>query len=132
MVVDMASVVAMPTFIRIRWAGSADSLGWLSGGVIDAIAPMLYEWSGFDNLDTWRSVMQQFQAANAGRHVYPGISGDFESFSEIANRIQAARDAGAAGHAIFSYRAIDENAYWDDFASGPYAQPAVLSTLPWR
>jgi uncharacterized lipoprotein YddW (UPF0748 family) len=107
-----------------------DSLGWLRDGVIDAIAPMLYEWSGFDNLTIWRNVMLQFQTANAGRHVYPGISGDFASFSDIASRIQAVRDAGAAGHAIFSYRGIDENNYWDDFANGPYAQPAVLSPLP--
>ena len=109
-----------------------DSLGWLSGGVIDAIAPMLYGWSGFDDLETWRDVMLQFQNANAGRHVYPGISGDFGDFGAIASRIQAARDAGTAGHAIFSYGAVDLHGYWDDFASGPYAQAATLAPLPWR
>jgi hypothetical protein len=86
---------------------------------------MLYEWQGFNDLGTWRTVMLQFQVANAGRHVYPGISGDFDNFSAIAARIQAARDAGAAGHAIFSYGAIDTRGYWDDFASGPYAPSAA-------
>jgi uncharacterized lipoprotein YddW (UPF0748 family) len=109
-----------------------DSLGWLENGVIDAIAPMLYEWSGFDSLEIWRDVMQQFQSANAGRHVYPGISGDFADFAEIANRIQASRDAGAAGHAVFAYGAIDAHGYWDDLIAGPYAQPATLAPLSWR
>jgi uncharacterized lipoprotein YddW (UPF0748 family) len=102
-----------------------DSLGWLSAGIIDGIAPMLYGWSGFDDLATWRAVVQQFQSANAGRHVYPGISGDFDDFAQIAARIQAAREAGAAGHAIFSYSALDSHGYWDDLAAGPYAQPVA-------
>jgi uncharacterized lipoprotein YddW (UPF0748 family) len=101
-----------------------DSLGWLEAGVMDGIAPMLYGWQGFAELSTWRVVMQQFQDRNAGRHVYPGIDGGFNSFSEIASRIQVARDAGAAGHAIFSYGAVNSKGYWDDFAAGPYAQPA--------
>jgi uncharacterized lipoprotein YddW (UPF0748 family) len=109
-----------------------DSLGWLSRGVIDAIAPMLYQWPGFDDLEIWRDVMQQFQSASAGRHVYPGISGDFDDFDAIAARIQAARDAGAPGHAIFSYSAINSHGYWDDLASGPYARPATPAPLPWR
>ena len=102
-----------------------DSLGWLSTGTIDAIAPMLYGWSGFEDLEIWRDVMLQFQSAHAGRHVYPGISGDFDDFAQIAARIQAAREAGTAGHAIFSYGALDRHGYWDDLAAGPYAQPAT-------
>lgn len=100
-----------------------DSLGWLEEGIIDGIAPMLYEWAGFDDLAIWQEVMLQFQNANAGRDVYPGIGGDFEDFGQIADRIQAARDAGTAGHAIFSYGLVDSRGYWDDFAAGPYANP---------
>jgi uncharacterized lipoprotein YddW (UPF0748 family) len=98
-----------------------DSLGWLATGRIDAIAPMLYGWSGFQDLDIWRTVMQQFQDGSAGGDVYPGISGDFDNFAEIAARIEAAREAGTAGHAIFSYGALNLHGYWDDLASGPYA-----------
>jgi uncharacterized lipoprotein YddW (UPF0748 family) len=101
-----------------------DALGWLSSGIIDAIAPMLYGWAGFEDIEVWRDVMLQFQDANAGRHVYPGISADFDDFDEIAARIQAARTAGTAGHAIFSYGAIEAHGYWEDFIAGPYAQPA--------
>jgi hypothetical protein len=104
----------------------------LEAGVIDAIAPMLYGPSAIENLGAWRNVMLQFQERNAGRHVYPGIDGGFASFSDIANRIQAARDAGAAGHAVFAYGAVDSRGYWDDFAAGPYAQPAAVSPLPWH
>ena len=103
-----------------------DALGWLSSGVVDAIAPMLYGWAGFEDLEVWRDVMLQFQDANAGRHVYPGISADFDDFGAIAARIQAARAAGTAGHAVFSYGAIEAHGYWDDFVAGPYAQPARL------
>jgi uncharacterized lipoprotein YddW (UPF0748 family) len=103
-----------------------DSLGWLAEGSVDGIAPMLYEWAGFDDLATWRDVMLQFQSASNGADVYPGLSGDFADFSQIAARIQAARDAGTAGHAIFSYGALDAHGYWDNFAAGPYAQPAAL------
>lgn len=103
-----------------------DALGWLSSGIIDAIAPMLYGWSGFEDLEVWRNVMLQFQDANAGRHVYPGISADFDDFGAISARIQAARAAGTAGHAVFSYGAIEAHGYWDDFVAGPYAQPARL------
>jgi hypothetical protein len=44
------------------WNGNSahyyqDSLGWLSLGIIDAIAPMLYEWPGFEDLAVWRDVM---------------------------------------------------------------------------
>jgi uncharacterized lipoprotein YddW (UPF0748 family) len=109
-----------------------DSVGWLAQGVIDAIAPMLYGADAFQENWRWEDVMLQFQGRNAGRHVYPGISGNLSSFSDIAYRIQAARDAGAAGHAIFSYGAVNTHGYWDDFAAGPYAQPAALSPLPWH
>jgi uncharacterized lipoprotein YddW (UPF0748 family) len=101
-----------------------DALGWLSSGIVDAIAPMLYGWAGFEHIEVWRDVMLQFQDASAGRHVYPGVSADFDDFAEIAARIQAARAAGTAGHAIFSYGAIEARGYWDDFRVGPYAQPA--------
>ncbi len=100
-----------------------DSLGWLAEGIVDGIAPMLYEWAGFDDLATWQAVMHQFQNANAGRDVYPGIGADFDNFGQIADRIQAARQAGTAGHAIFSYGMIDARGYWDDLANGPYADP---------
>jgi uncharacterized lipoprotein YddW (UPF0748 family) len=107
-----------------------DSLGWLAAGVMDGVAPMLYGWSGFQNLTVWRDVMLQFQNNNAGRHIYPGIDGGFTNFADIASRIQAARDAGAAGHAIFSYGKANDYGYWDDFANGPYAQPAIHTPPP--
>jgi uncharacterized lipoprotein YddW (UPF0748 family) len=108
-----------------------DSIGWLRDGIIDAIAPMLYAADAFQSNSTWQTVMLQFQDREeiAGRPVYPGIHGTL-SFSDIATRIQYARDAGAVGHAIFSYGHVNQNGYWDDFANGPYAQPATHAPLP--
>ncbi len=109
-----------------------DSKGWLAEGVIDAIAPMLYGNGDSipDDFERWEILMADFVAASAGRHVYPGIAGYYTDFEAIAERIEAARAAGAPGHAIFSYSALDQREYWDDLASGPYAGSAMLPLPP--
>ena len=106
-----------------------DSKGWLSAGVIDAIAPMLYG-SVADDFDRWRILAEDFLAGSAGRHVYPGIAGYYDDFDAITQRIQAARQAGAPGHVLFSYGALNSRGYWDDLAAGPYAIPAILPERP--
>jgi uncharacterized lipoprotein YddW (UPF0748 family) len=105
-----------------------DSKGWLRLGVIDAIAPMLYGGGESipDDVDHWRILMEDFVEDSAGRHVYPGIAGYYDDFDAIVQRILAARAAGAPGHALFSYGALNARGYWDDFAAGPYASSAVL------
>jgi hypothetical protein len=60
------------------------------------------------------------------------LYGYFYDFSEIANRIQAARTMGTAGHAIFAYGYLLERGYFDDLAAGPYAEPAVPPPIPWH
>jgi len=109
-----------------------DSKGWLGMGVIDAIAPMLYGNGSSipDDFERWCILMEDFVADSAGRHVYPGVAGYYDDFDAIAQRILAARAAGAPGHALFSYGALDAREYWDDFASGPYAVSAVLPLPP--
>jgi hypothetical protein len=73
-----------------------------------------------------------FEGDNNGRYIIPGIGGHYCSFAEIAARIQLARDIGTAGHAIFSYRLLLDKAYFDDLATGPYAETAVVPPIPWR
>ncbi|MFQ5611980.1 MAG: glycoside hydrolase family 10 protein [Anaerolineae bacterium] len=101
-----------------------DSKGWLAGGIIDAIIPMLYGGAA-DDFGRWHTLLQDFLADSAGRHVYPGIGANYDDFSAIARRIEAARQAGAPGHALFSYRALNERGYWDHLIAGPYAEPAI-------
>jgi uncharacterized lipoprotein YddW (UPF0748 family) len=108
-----------------------DPKAWLRDGYIDGIMPMLYG-SFDDSVAIWRDLAAGFQADNAGRLVIPGIHGNFESFAEIAGRIEAARELGTAGHAIFAYSYLDSRGYFDDLAAGPYREPAVPPSLPAR
>ncbi|MEW5985586.1 MAG: family 10 glycosylhydrolase [Chloroflexota bacterium] len=116
-----------------------DSKAWLAGGYIDSISPMIYPGSYVcpENrppwmLDRWQTLVADFQAAANGRYVIPGIGSGYCSFSEIENRIEAARKLGTAGHAIFSYSGLDDLDYFDDLAAGPYAIPAVPPPIPWH
>lgn len=113
-----------------------DSKAWLASGNIDALMPMLY--GSFDTSpEVWRDYAAGFQAANAGRFVIPGIHGGYYggepgTFEDISARIEAARQLGTAGHAIFSYSYLRDNGYFDDLAAGPYSQPAVPPTISWH
>lgn len=100
-----------------------DSKGWLATGAVDAILPMLYGGKA-DEFAAWETLMKDFVADGAGGDVYPGIGAGYDDFALITARIEAARRAGAPGHALFSYRALDERGYWDDLAAGPYRVPA--------
>jgi len=109
-----------------------DSQGWVRGGIIDAISPMIYSANPETfRLERWRTLVADFQANRGDRYVVPGIGAD-QPFSEIAARIAAARALGTAGHALFSYTALEGHGYFDDLRAGPYATPAAVPDLPWR
>ncbi len=114
-----------------------DSQGWMKGGAIDAILPMIYPADVFKSPGTFTPdqfslLTSDFLNNDGGRHVLPGISAQYASFEEVAQRIAIARDLGAPGQAIFSARLVAQNDYWGDFAAGPYASPASVPTLSWR
>ena len=123
-----------------------DSQGWMGGGLIDGIAPMLYanllSLSGEEPDDyplRFDTLVQDFVAADNGRFVLAGIYAGtspslahYDDFSDIAQSISLAREAGADGQAIFSYRLINERDYWDDFRNGPYSWPSDVPPMPWR
>jgi uncharacterized lipoprotein YddW (UPF0748 family) len=108
-----------------------DSKAWLAGEYIDTIMPMIYGGS-FWTQARFETLVGDFQASNNGRYIIPGIGADFEDFGEIEARIEMARAAGTAGHAIFSYGALFSRGYFDDLAAGPYGETAVVPELPWR
>jgi uncharacterized lipoprotein YddW (UPF0748 family) len=123
-----------------------DSQGWMSEDLIDGIAPMLYanlvSMVGTEPDDyplRFDTLIRDFVAADNGRFalagIYAGTSpslAHYDDFSDIAQSINLARLAGAAGQVIFSYRLINERDYWDDFLSGPYAWPSEIPPMPWK
>jgi uncharacterized lipoprotein YddW (UPF0748 family) len=123
-----------------------NSQGWMGGELIDGIAPMLYanllSMAGEEPDDyalRFDTLIRDFVAADNGRFalagIYAGTSpslAHYDDFSDIAQSIDLARKAGAAGQAIFSYRLINERDYWDDFLSGPYAWPSEIPPMLWR
>ncbi|MBC8262933.1 MAG: family 10 glycosylhydrolase, partial [Anaerolineales bacterium] len=109
-----------------------DSQGWMGGELIDGIAPMLYTITIKDYPDRFDVLVRDFVSNANGRHVWPGITADYDSFDEIWSRIEIARQAGAAGQAIFSYSYINQRDYWDEFRDGPYAIPAEVPPVSWK
>ncbi len=129
-----------------------DSKAWLAGNFIDSISPMIYPGSSYNDCDDdgnyledpaptsadywirerWETLISDFQADNNGRFIIPGIGAGYCSFAEIAVRIELARAAGTAGHALFSYSSLLANGYFDDLANGPYAETAVPPTITWH
>ena len=80
----------------------------------------------------WETLVTDFQANNNGRFIIPGIGTGYCSFAEIEARIEMARNIGAAGHSLFSYRDLLANDYFDDLANGPYAETAVVPEISWH
>jgi len=117
-----------------------DSRAWVRDGTIDALMPMIYSYTKPPDknpfpLDRWTILARDFQDNRAGRYIIPGIGAIGEgllSFSDIVDRIEAARAMGAAGHVIFSYGALLANDYFDDLAAGPYASPAAVPPILWH
>ncbi|MFZ0545041.1 MAG: family 10 glycosylhydrolase [Candidatus Promineifilaceae bacterium] len=115
-----------------------DSKAWVQGGYIDINDPMIYPGStncpddSFWTLDKWKTLVADFMADSGDRLIIPGIGSDYCTFDEIADRINAGRQLGTAGQAIFSYGALLTHQYFDDLAAGPYAVPAEVPEMTWR
>jgi uncharacterized lipoprotein YddW (UPF0748 family) len=109
-----------------------DSLGWLNAGAMDAIAPMLYAGAVLDDNAAYEEKVIEFVSGAAGRQVWAGVIGNYDSFQPIADRIQISRWNGAAGQAIFRYALIDAKGYWDDLRNGPYATRVSVPEMSWK
>jgi uncharacterized lipoprotein YddW (UPF0748 family) len=114
-----------------------DSKAWLASDTMDSISPMIYpaEYKkcpdeSFWSLDKFSTLVADFQADNHGRFVIPGIGSGYCTFDEIEARIAITRQAGTAGHALFAYHGLLVNGYFDDLKAGPYAETAVVPSLP--
>lgn len=102
-----------------------DSQRWAREGVVSGIMPMIYGVTVHDHLDRFEALARDYVGGSQPGGVVVGIGADYDSFSAIAERIEVARQAGAKGQALFSYRALDQHDYWSALGDGPYQQPAV-------
>ena len=103
-----------------------DSIGWVEAGSAQLICPMFYLSSITTDDAKYETVLGDFVARAGGEHVAAGITTSYDDFATIARRIDQARQAGAAGQALFSYGLINQHGYWDALRSGPYATRAII------
>jgi uncharacterized lipoprotein YddW (UPF0748 family) len=124
-----------------------DSQRWIKEDYIDALMPMIYSSTDKNpdpnkqnfRLSRWRLLVDDYQRNSGGRFIIAGVgSNHYSSFAGIEDRIEAARELGTAGHAIFSYGGLKDPTpgypqdYFRLLAEGPYARPARLPSLSWR
>ena len=142
----MVSAAVWPVYVDYwGWGASEgyhdyyqDSKSWILDGYMDTLTPMIYPSTfncpddSFFSLSRWSTLAQNFNGDDGNRFVVPGIGTGYCNFAEISNRIQAARNAGTAGHALFSYSGLKSNGYFDDLRNGPYSQPARVPEITWR
>ncbi len=102
-----------------------DSQGWASGGLVSAIMPMIYGTTLHDHLDRYQTLAQDYVAGSQPGRVVLGVGADYDSFADIAARIDVTRQVGARGQALFSYGALDQHNYWQALRDGPYQEPAA-------
>ena len=103
-----------------------DSIGWVDAGSAQLICPMFYLSSITNDDARYETVLGDFVTRAGGEHVAAGITTSYNDFATIARRIDQARQAGAAGQALFSYGLINQHGYWDALRNGPYATPAII------
>ena len=106
-----------------------DSQAWARDGVVSGIMPMLYGMTLNDYPDRFQTLARDYVDGSRPGAVITGIGTDYADFTAIADRIDVARQAGAQGQALFSFRALEEHGHWAALRAGPYAEPAVPS---WR
>ncbi|MCP4428534.1 MAG: family 10 glycosylhydrolase [Chloroflexi bacterium] len=117
-----------------------DSKAWLVDGYIDSISPMIYPGGAINCPDDneywtqerWGTLVEDYVGDGNGRYIIPGIGAKYCTFDEIEARISLGRQAGAAGHALFSYGGLLTGDYFDDLANGPHMIPATVPKVAWH
>jgi uncharacterized lipoprotein YddW (UPF0748 family) len=102
-----------------------DSQRWAREGLVAGITPMTYGMTLDAHPDRFEILTRDYVEGSRPGGVIAGIGADYASFAEIEARIDIAREAGADGQALFSFRALEEHGHWAALGSGPYSEPAV-------
>jgi uncharacterized lipoprotein YddW (UPF0748 family) len=109
-----------------------DSQAWLAAGAMDFIAPQIY-WLDGERTPRFSEVLPDWLAHAAGRHVYPGLSVRTNPVG-MAGIVNTARQKGALGTLIFSYRGFKSGNNFPFFSNprGPYARAVPVPEMPWK
>ncbi len=105
-----------------------DWQGWLKAGYLDAVALMAYAKSTERILEQTRRAV----ALAGDRQVYTGIGAWRLSAHDVANKIAAVRQTGAAGVNLFSYNGVHTRShYLDTLARGVFASRTLPRRMRW-
>ncbi|MCX7681537.1 MAG: family 10 glycosylhydrolase [Anaerolineae bacterium] len=115
-----------------------DSKRWLREGWVDAVMPMIYPAAPSPDCpdstvwtpERFRTLVADLLADAGAQYVFPGIHGGYACFDDVISRIEASRESGARGQALFSYGPVNSRGYWDELALQAYPSPAPLPPLP--
>ena len=100
-----------------------DSLAMVDVGALDVAVPMIY-WPLTDppgQYTDYATLVNFFGDQLPPDALWAGMSANYSSFAEIEGEIEAARAAGATGHALFALSSVDDHDWWDELAAGPFA-----------
>ncbi len=96
-----------------------DAGQWLAAGAADSVALRPEGESATDATPAGTG------AETPASRMVVIVGGKPNSFAELARDIAHARQAGAAGVAVYSFAMMDQRNYWQDLASGPFTSKAV-------
>ncbi len=102
--------------------------GWLQNGYLDAVALMAYDRNTERVLEQTRHAI----AIAGERQVYTGIGAWRLQAHDVAGKITALRQTGAAGVNLFSYGGVHNRPrYLDTLARGVFASRAAPPRMRW-
>ena len=109
----------------------SDSRLWLNKGWLDYLAPQLYWEIGGDQ--DFRALLNWWIGQNTmRRYVWPGLSIGSRGPSEILAQIDLTRRAAqSSGQFLWSVGSVLKPEKYDALRAGPYAEPALVPTMPW-
>ena len=121
----------------------ADSRKWLLEGWLDYFTPQLY-WRTDAPMQPYAELLKWWRAQNPlGRHVWPGNYTSRASSrgrqtwpaAQVIEQIRLTRDqlASRSGNVHFSMDAfmVNRDSLDQRLLSGPYAEPAIVPSVPW-
>jgi uncharacterized lipoprotein YddW (UPF0748 family) len=126
----------------LQWSGVSqgyhdyfqDSHRWIQEGAVDALLPMIY-WPMTHpkggKLD-FATLTDMHLAVQGNRHVYPGISADYDDVSELADQIAYVRSVGGPGIALFSYSALRDKGHGEKLAPTVFDTPQPTPSMSWK